>query len=415
MRVLLNFTYLLLSKGSGLLLFLVATPLIVGRVGLENLGLVSIALSLVYIFDAFVEYSFNITVVQDIAINKHDKQKISSVFTATFFAKSILLITAFIVYFGIVIAVPQFRQYLLLYISSFLFVIGRAFNPIWFFMGIEKMQFITITSVISKVLYLLLIHLFVTNESNFVYVNLFLGLSEVLSSLVILVYLANSNKITLLSFSLTNSLALIVRDYKFACSLLLLKIYNNVPLVFIGVFSSPFHAGIYSIAEKIVMNIKDVVGLLYNAAMPYFSRLFISNKTKAIKSMWMLTLILSLLYMLAVIPIYYFSNDIVLFFSKNNIEDIKLILMILFMSVFFLILRLPHSIYITLKRLDDKLLFSTIYSTVLVIFLCYWGVIFMDERGVAISVLTGEIFFLILLSFFLLRNEKLFFKIKTTE
>src|SRR5690606_33061797 len=112
----------------------------------------------------------------------------------TFFAKSILLVVAFLVYLGLVVLIPQFREHFLLYISSFLFVIGRAFNPIWLFMGIEKMQFITLTSVLSKTLYLLLLYFFVINESIFEYINLFLGISEVLSSAIILIYLAASNK-----------------------------------------------------------------------------------------------------------------------------------------------------------------------------------------------------------------------------
>ena len=412
MRVFLNFIYLSISKGSGLILFLLITPLLISRIGIEKLGLVSVALGVVYIFDSFVEYSFNITVVQDISINRLEKTKISKIFTDTIFAKLILLSVASVIFLILLIIVTKFRVEFILYIITFIFVFGRAINPIWYFMGVEKMHFITITSLLSKISYLIFIYLFVINENDYIKVNLFFGLSEVFSSSIILVYLYFSKKIVLTNFSVINSINLIIRDYKFSTSLLLAKIYINIPIIFLGFFASPILAGIYSIADKIVANFKDIIGLFYSSVMPYFSSLFAMNNDLAIKRMWFISFSLIVLFSLLFIPINYFSTDIISFFTKDYIKEINDVFIILFASAIINSMRLPHSIFITLKRLDKYFLISAIFSAILISVACFLGIKLLNEKGAAFSVVFGEAMMLILLSYFLFKNQKTFFNIK---
>lgn len=412
MRIISNFLFLFLSKSSGLVLFLIITPLLISRIGLEKLGLISVALGIVYIFDSFVEYSFNITVVQDIAINREDKNKISRIFVDTFFAKIILLLIAIIAYLLLMVLVNKFRQEFVLYLLAFSFIIGRSINPLWYFMGIEKMHFITITSLISKAFYLFSVYFFITTESDYVFVNLFFGLSEILSSIVILIYVYVFEKLNFPSFSFVNSRLLIFRDFKFSTALFLNKVYTNIPIIFLGIFATPLSAGIYSVADKIIANVKDLIGLFYNSIMPYFASIFFKEKEKTIRKLWQLIFIIVGVYLISIFPIFYFSKLIISFFTNEHTEQIQDVFLILYVSVLFSLLKLPHSVFITLKRLDNYFLLSCAISALLILFYCYFSISYAGEVGAAVSVFFGEITIVLILTYFLYRNEKAFFKIK---
>jgi PST family polysaccharide transporter len=148
LKTILNFFYLLVSKGAGLILFTIVTPLLIKRIGLDGLGQVSMAIAFAYIFDSFVEYAFNITVVKDIAENREDRNYINKIFYNTLFSKLFLFFIGS--FFAIFIVLFNSKYYNLkeLFFVSFIFVFARAVMPILYFIGIEKIQGITMVSIL---------------------------------------------------------------------------------------------------------------------------------------------------------------------------------------------------------------------------------------------------------------------------
>jgi PST family polysaccharide transporter len=62
-------------------------PYIVRIIGVTNFGKVSVAQSFISYFSILINFGFNYSITREIAINREDKKKLSSLFSTTIFTK----------------------------------------------------------------------------------------------------------------------------------------------------------------------------------------------------------------------------------------------------------------------------------------------------------------------------------------
>jgi PST family polysaccharide transporter len=397
LKTLLNFFYLLVSKGAGLILFTLVTPLLIGRIGIDGLGKVSMVIAFAFIFDSFVEYAFNITIVKDIAVHREDKNYINSIFYNTLFAKLFLFLIGSVIAILVVNFNSKYYDIKELFFISFLFVLARALMPIWYFLGTEKMQGITIVSILSKLGYFLSVFLFIKSHKDVFNVLFFFSLSEFIPSVLALVYVVFNDKISFKSSSVTSIVQLLRRDFVFSLSLFFFRIYTYIPILIIGQVCNEFLVGIYSVADKIIAIIKDTIGLLFNSILPRVSNLYNQSIHKAKNYLMQVSIVFTSLYILGILLLHAFSNRIILFFTNQSVDEIKQVLLILSISCIFVLLRIPSSIYIVIKRLDRMFTISIAICTFSCIFTTYLLAKNYQIIGVSFALLFSEfLLFLIL-------------------
>lgn len=405
MKTILNFLYLLVSKGAGLILFTLVTPLLIQRIGIEGLGQVSVVMAFAFIIDSFTEYAFNITIVRDIASSEKTNQTVSQIFNNTLFAKIFLLTIGLIIAAFIVYIVPKYNALYLLFLQSFIFVFARALMPIWYFMGIEKMQGITIASLAAKFLYFLSVFFFVTSTEQEYLVILFWGLSELIVSVLALLFVVFGDEITISKPNYGEIMQLLKRDFIFSLSLFFFRIYTYIPVLVIGQVCNEFYAGVYSIADKIIAIIKDTIALLFNSLLPRAAHIYSVNREHAKKYVMKTTLGFTLLYLLGLMGINYLSKPIILYFTNQNTEIITMLIFVMSFSCIFVLLRLPHSIYVVLKRLDSLFAITLGMAAFILLILSYILIKKYQVMGAAYSVLVVEGLILVLLSIFTRENK----------
>lgn len=397
MKTLLNFFYLLISKGAGFILFTLITPLLIQKIGLDGLGRVSMAIAFAYIFDSFVEYAFNITVVKDIAINRENRNYINTIFYNTIFSKLFLffigsLISVVIIHFNI-----KYYNIRDLFFISFVFVLARALMPIWYFLGIEKMQGITVVSLFSKFVYFLCIWIFIKSKEDIFDVVFFFSLSEFIPSIFALFFVIFKDRIFCKSFSINEIYCLLKRDFIFSLSLFLFRVYSYVPVLILGQFCNEFLVGIYSVADKIIAIIKDTIGLLFNSILPRVSNLYTQSAIFAREYLMKVSFIFTILYVFGIIILNVFASKIIMFFTNQSIADIKRVLLILSISCIFILLRIPASVFIVIKRLDKIFTISVAICTLNCIFISYILAEKYHVMGVSFAILFSEILLFLLL------------------
>lgn len=74
---------------------------------------------------------------------------------------------------------------------------GQALVPVWFFLGIERMKFITYLNVVSKVLFTLLTFVVIRNESDYIYANMLHGLGSMVAGIIALIFVQHFFRIRL--------------------------------------------------------------------------------------------------------------------------------------------------------------------------------------------------------------------------
>jgi PST family polysaccharide transporter len=165
-RVWHNLGYMYLLQGVNYAVPLIAIPYLIRTLGLKQFGLISFAYAFVNYFVVIANFGFQLSGTEKVSVNRKNSNYLSELCSAIFLMKIGLATISFAVFLIVIKTCPVFSSYTSLYLISFLAVIGNVLFPNWFFLGLEKMQYITILNLGAKLLCLLGIVFFVKSKSD---------------------------------------------------------------------------------------------------------------------------------------------------------------------------------------------------------------------------------------------------------
>lgn len=400
-----NYLYLLVIQGSNVLLPLISFPYLVRVLGTTNYGIVMMAHSLSIFLGIIVDFGFNISATREVAVLKDDKKMLSKYYTNILFIKTFLILISFTILLFIVTFVYKINVYKEVYLLSFGVVIGQALFPTWFFQGIEKMKVITIINLLSKIIFTILIFVFIKNESDYLLTPIFNGLGFILSGLLGFLI---SLKYVYISKTNFNSIIKICKEsFSLFTSNVFVSLYTSLNTLILGLFTTESLAGIYVSMEKLILAIKSVYSPLYQAIFPN-----IVNKKHSQILNYVNKLIIPILFSGIVIMIFVilFAEKILeIIFNNEFITSYYLILQILASIAVFSSLNM---LYVTLllpalKKYNRRLKILVLGGLVNIIIIMPLIKLY-SIYGVAISASFTEFFllFLSLIGFQKLKKNK---------
>ena len=188
---------------------------------------------------------------------------------------------------------------------SFSACLNELLFPQWYFQGVDKMKYITMFSLLTRIVFIVLMFLVVKNTNDYLYVPILIGLGFLISgicSIYVLVFKEKINfffpKNNVLMFYFRESLPLFI-------SAASVQVYVNANKVLVGAFLGMSEVAYYDLGEKVLRLIKTPVAMLGQAAFPTLTRLKSINK---INKVMLIGVLMTLFFVIVVIV---FSKDIV--------------------------------------------------------------------------------------------------------
>ncbi|QDH78386.1 oligosaccharide flippase family protein [Echinicola soli] len=272
-----NFIFLLIIQSSNILISLIVMPLLIQSIGVDQFGLVSLALSVILIANVFIGFGYNLSGPREVALNQKDKNSLSEILSTVISSKLVLAVLAAVSLLVAVKGFGLFPEYQVILLYSLLMLFSEATLPVWFFQGMEKMKLVSAANVFSKLLYLTGIVLFIQGPDDAKWVNFFFGGSAVLINLLLLAYVHFQFRIALV-FSNWRSIISSLKDniYLFL-SAFANHIAVNGGIVVLSFFASAEMLGMYSLAERVSLVLRIVPALIAQAIYPNAAKLYESD------------------------------------------------------------------------------------------------------------------------------------------
>jgi O-antigen/teichoic acid export membrane protein len=260
------------------LLGLITMPYINKTLGVDSIGKYEFINSIITYFILFSALGIPTYGIREIAKVRDDLKERSKVTTELFF---ILLITnalSYIILFCIFYFTPLLNSHksLVLAICPIIFFTNLSFE--WFYQAIENQLYITIRTVIVKIITLLALFLFIDSKDDYILYALILTISIVVSNLFNFIYLQKF--ISLKSFSLKE--INIKRHLKGVFTIFLatisISIYLQIDSTLLGIYASESNVGLYATANKLVRLAILFVTTIGAVMLPRLSYLYKNNE-----------------------------------------------------------------------------------------------------------------------------------------
>ena len=251
-----NFFIYGIGQAFNLLSPLIVAPYVISICKEQGLGKVGMGFALAMFLILIVEYAFDIKGTKQAAESRDSKEALEHLLNITIFTKLFLFIIAFFIGLLFILLIPFFYQEKTLFFFSLAIVLAQALNPAWFLQGIENFVWVTAINISSKIFYLLLVFCFISFKQDYIYVNLFLGLSALVCNVAGLFLIKFKYNYKIIFPKTPEVVGILKRDFSFSVSQLFLSVRELSPLILTGYFLGYFYAGQYKIIENIITLIR---------------------------------------------------------------------------------------------------------------------------------------------------------------
>ena len=304
-----NFTSLFSIQALNYILPIVTFPYLVRVLGVEKFGLISFAQAFMQYFLLLTDYG-GLAFVREVAVYREDNRNISLIFSSVTAIKTIFILLGGVLLCGIVYYVPKFRLDWQVYIFSFGMVIGRVFFPSWFYQGMEKMKYITLLNIVSRVIFTIAIFAFVKTKTDYLLVPLINSIGYLSAGIISLVILMWEFRIKIAMPTYASIQYHLRQGWHFFISMTAINFYTTTNTVILGLFTSNRIVGYYSAGEKVIGILSQLYTPLFQALYPYISKIASQSKEHAIRILRKICGLSFFISIVICIGIFVFAKDV---------------------------------------------------------------------------------------------------------
>ncbi len=395
-KIVSNFAYLAGLQVFNYILPLFTIPYLIRVLQPELYGLTVYAQSLMLLFVVFIDYGFNITATQKVTQNISNKENISQILSSVLSTKIVLLVASYLILAIIILSVPKFGMHWQLYVFTAGILIGQVLFPTWLFQGLQEMKYMLYFNSLIKIIFTILIFVFIKSPKDFIYVNLFTSIGSIFVGLWSIYFILNKFKLTIHISDFATIKQELIEGWKVFASNISIQTYMVANLIILGFIADDKTVGNFSIAEKVMMLLRLFLAIFSQVLYPHVCKL--SESPNDMKRFYISRVYPSLVVLFCLCGILYIlANPIILFITGSGIlqkdfEEIVLLLQLLSFVPFIVGLNIPS--VLTVLAYNKKDIFLKVNLTGVIINISLNFLLTPDFKaiGSAISIILTELF-----------------------
>ena len=315
----------------------IIVPFVIRALGVEAFGKASYAQNIVAYLTILVNFGFDYSATQDVAINRDDKEKLRSVFWTVINFKVILLSVSFVVLGALYFTSHKVNEEPLLYFYAALINVGFVFFPNWFFQGMEKMAKMSLFNFAVKFIGALLVVLVVSSPADYCLYLLILSLTYALVGILAFFYVLR--RFDLGAHRCSMEKKIITKSVPVFLNTIFASLYTMSGMTILGMYVSDIELGVYGGVYKIIMAFVVLASMPINVAIfPMMSREFEKSQASGFLLMRKMVRILFPVMLLYCACICWFSPLIVRVFlgeqAGNSVFYLRLFSLLPMLVVF---------------------------------------------------------------------------------
>ncbi len=379
-----NFVSLVILQVVNSVLPLFLIPYLLYTIGIEKFGIFSFVMAIIMYGVKMSDYGFDLSATYHISLHRENSSKVSEIFSSVLSIKFLIAIAYIIALTILLFFIDKLYIYKELIFISFGVLFGYLFNPIWLFQGMERMRYIMYLNGLSKLIFFILVFIFVKSESDLYWLVVLKSLSTLIIG-VVGIFVAIKNFNLKFSFQPKSRLLFYLKDswYIFT-SKFAVEFYTTLNIVILGFFVTPLVLGYYAVSVKIIHAIGNLLEPLTRTVYPYLVKLYKESVKEYIKRNIQLAIVIFLIMLPITFGVWYFAEDILRIITGKEVAQLNIDILQLFSISLIVYLYGTQftNILVTIKeaKVLNKILFlsagiNIVFSPILVYFFGVMGMV----------------------------------------
>lgn len=275
-----NFGFNLVLSLCNYIFPLITYPYVSRILGVTNIGVCSYVDSIITYFMLFSMLGVASVGVREIAKCRSDQQEINRLTSGLIFINLSLTLLAILILIILTFSVSLFHPYKEFLLVGIVKLFFNVFLIEWFFQGLQNFKYITIRSVVIRIIYVVAIFVFVkSKEDTICYYALTSG-TVVINALCNWIYAHRFFSFTLCSLRLRDLIFFVA---SFGYYKILTSLYTTFNVFFLGTVSGSEEVGYFSTATKLNGIIMAVFTAFTTVMVPHVAQLMKNGDQKELQ------------------------------------------------------------------------------------------------------------------------------------
>ncbi len=343
-----NFFNLGIFQATGILLQFLLIPIISRKYGLEVFGQVALVTSFATFVGGVINYGTNQTGIKDVANHLTDKEHLSNLFYKILFFRIIAAILFLPIILFLIFRPSHFSN--VSWAGAIPLIFAEVFNPLYFLIGKEKIQWISWGNIIVKFLILLLILIIPMHYQVAVWINFTMGIPMVIYYLLVSSYIHQKENLQIKIPSKESLIHLAKENFYIMFNGSAVSLQQSVFLFTISNYISATTLGSYALIDKLLGACRQLVASFSTAFYPQAVKLFNQSPENWIKFRNHLQKIYLVVFGTAAILIFFSAKFIVLLITKKEDPITELFVQMFSLSPMLLALNANNFLTLLLEK-----------------------------------------------------------------
>lgn len=285
---------------------LLTFPFLTRKLGTKNYGIVVFTNAVMTYFQMFVDFGFLLSGTEKCSKERNNKEMLSRITSSIIYGKLILSGVGLLAIIFCSVFLDIFKGKELFIIFSYIPLILTSFIPDYLFRGIEKMGTIATRTIISKILYTLIIFIFIKGNNDYYYIPLATFASNLLIVIWSWRYIKNNLEIKIQKVDFKFIKEELKSSSTFFASRIATTAYSASNIFVLGLFGySDATIGIYGSANNLISYGRAVFSPISDSLYPYMI------KNKNFKLVNKVLLILCPVIIVGCVILYFISDFVI--------------------------------------------------------------------------------------------------------
>lgn len=396
-----NFLMNLILTVSNVLFPLITFPYVARVLQPINNGKIAFCTSVISYFSMVALIGIPNYGIREVAKVRDDRDKLTKLVYELLLISLVMTIISITVLVISIFIIPKFYQEKELFFINAIGILLNTIGVNWLYSGLEQYQYITIRSIIFKVISIIAMFLFVKEPSDYILYGTITVLASGGSNIF---NFFNMKKF--INFRVKEKLE-IKKHMKpiliFFATVLATSIYVNLDTVMIGFINGNVEVGLYSTSLKIRSLVLSVITALGTVLMPRLSY-YINNNQKELFKETIVKCInfVSLISISICIFIVIYAKECILFIAGNDyLLAVSSLRIVIFTIIFVGFSNITGIQILTPLGLERKLFISIVYGAIIDFILNMFFIPLYKSNGAALATLIAEIIVLAVQCYYL--------------
>lgn len=244
-----NFFHLSFIQISNAALQILIFPVMIRLVGLEEFGKVMVANAFAGLMGIMINYGTNQSGIKDVAIIKNDIQTLSEGVSLILCIRILLFLASLLV---LTVLSLMNKSGSIYFLFAMVIALSEILNPLFFFIGIERLFLYNISNLIAKITSLMLIFFFIKESKDGYLINFYIGVPSLIAYAILTLFTFYKYRLTFISPRLKTLKDKLIDNFFLACNSISVHLQQSSFLFILSYTGNTILLGAYALCDKLI-------------------------------------------------------------------------------------------------------------------------------------------------------------------